>query len=530
MINATARLVLLIYFEFNQLNKSGLHAKPHHDLLGFTVARQHMALKTIPLFTWSEPRIRTLHFTWLAFFITFLIWFAHAPLMPVLKQYFGLTPEQVKAILMLNVAITIPARILIGVLVDKFGPRKSYSFLLAFCGALCLLFAAAQSFEWLAVMRFLLGFVGAGFVIGIRLVSEWFPAREVGIAEGIYGGWGNFGAAVASMTMPLLALAFGGDDGWRYAIGTTGVIALIYSVIFYRNVSDTPKGSTYFKPQKMGGLEVTSKGDFIFYALMNVPLYLALALLTWRLSPTGLKLLSADGALIAYVVIAALAIYQWTKIWHVNKHLFTGEHPAAPSYKFKQVAILNLAYMACFGSELAVVSMLPLFFIDTFHVSPVYAGMTAGCFAVMNLFARPSGGLFSDAYGRRKMLVICLLGQTIGYAAMSQMGSEWSIVMAIATVLATSIFVQGACGAVYSVVPLIQRRMTGQIAGMAGAYGNVGGVTFLTVLSMVSPSTFFWVLAGISALALASAFFLDEPKGHMVEKDEHGNVHLIAVE
>ncbi|HNC04322.1 MAG TPA: MFS transporter, partial [Agitococcus sp.] len=241
MINATARLVPLP-FEFHQLNKSGLHAKPHHDLLGFTVARQHMALKTIPLFTWSEPRIRTLHFTWLAFFITFLIWFAHAPLMPVLKQYFGLTPEQVKAILMLNVAITIPARILIGVLVDKFGPRKSYSFLLAFCGALCLLFAAAQSFEWLAVMRFLLGFVGAGFVIGIRLVSEWFPAREVGIAEGIYGGWGNFGAAVASMTMPLLALAFGGDDGWRYAIGTTGVIALIYSVIFYRNVSDTPKG------------------------------------------------------------------------------------------------------------------------------------------------------------------------------------------------------------------------------------------------------------------------------------------------
>ena len=91
-------------------------------------------LKTIPLFKWSEPRIRTLHYTWLAFFITFLIWFAHAPLMPVLKEYFHLTPEQVKTILMLNVALTIPARILIGVLVDKFGPRKSYSFLLAFCG------------------------------------------------------------------------------------------------------------------------------------------------------------------------------------------------------------------------------------------------------------------------------------------------------------------------------------------------------------------------------------------------------------
>lgn len=489
-----------------------------------------MGLKTIPLFKLSEPRIKTLHYTWLAFFITFLIWFSAAPLMPVIKGYFHLTDAQVKAILMLNVAITIPARILIGVLVDKFGPRKSYSFLLAFCGVLCLIFAAAQSFEWLAVMRFLLGFVGAGFVIGIRLVSEWFPAREVGIAEGIYGGWGNFGAAVASMTLPLLALWIGGDDGWRYAIASTGVIAIIYSYFFYRGVRDTPEGSTYFKPQKMGGLEVTSKGDFVFYALMNVPLYLALALLTWRLSPAGLKLLSAEGAMIAYATVAALALYQWTKIWQVNKHLFTGEHPAAPSYKFKQVAILNVAYMACFGSELAVVSMLPLFFIDTFHVSPVYAGMTAGCFAVMNLFARPGGGLFSDAFGRRKMLIICLLGQTIGYTVMSQIDSTWALPMAILTVLATSIFVQGACGAVYSVVPLIQRRMTGQIAGMAGAYGNVGGVTFLTVLSLVSPTVFFYVLAGTSAVALLGSFFISEPKGHMVEKDEHGNVHMIAVE
>ena len=156
--------------------------------------------------------------------------------------------------------------------------------------------------------------------------------------------------------------------------------------------------------------------------------------------------------------------------------------------------------------------------------------MTAGCFAVMNLFARPGGGLFSDAYGRRKILLICLLGQTIGYGVMSQMDGSWSLVIAVATVLATSVFVQGACGAVYSIVPLIQRRMTGQIAGMAGAYGNVGGVVFLTVLSLVSPTGFFYLLAATSVVAYLGALFITEPKGHMVEKDEHGNVHLIAVE
>jgi len=79
-------------------------------------------------------------------------------------------------------------------------------------------------------------------------------------------------------------------------------------------------------------------------------------------------------------------------------------------------------------------------------------------------------------------------------------------------------------------VPLIQRRMTGQIAGMAGAYGNVGGVVFLTVLSFASPAVFFCVIAAISALAVLATRLLDEPRGHMVEVDEQGNVQMIAVE
>ena len=89
--------------------------------------------------------------------------------------------------------------------------------------------------------------------------------------------------------------------------------------------------------------------------------------------------------------------------------------------------------------------------------------------------------------------------------------------------------VQAACGAVYSIVPLIQRRMTGQIAGMVGAYGNVGGVLFLTVLSFVSPQLFFVSIAGVSALAFIAACFLDEPQGFMVEVDSRGVTQKIPV-
>lgn len=483
---------------------------------------------SFPLFSWREPRIRTLHYTWLAFFVTFLMWFAFIPLMPVLKAQFGLSESDVKALLLLNVAFTIPARVLIGILVDKYGPRLTYSILLALSGLLCFGFALAQSFTQLALMRFLLGFAGAGFVIGVRLVSEWFPAREVGTAEGIYAGWGNFGAAIASMSMPLLAAAFGGPEGWRYAIALTGVIALVYSVIFYRQVRDTPAGATYFRPAKTGGLEVSSRRDFYLYALISFPIYASLFVLTWRLGKFGL--LSFTGSLIAYAISLALGIYHYVKIWQVNRHLFTGEHAPMPPYKFKQVAIINLTYLACFGSELAVVSMLPLFFIDTFHISPVYAGITAGSFAVMNLVARPGGGWLSDRIGRRKLLTITLIGQTVGYVLLSLVGPSWPVGLAIALTILTSVFVQGACGGVDSVMPLIQRRMTGQIAGLTGAFGNVGGVLLLTVLSFVSPHLFFLVIATLSVLAVAVVRLMDEPKGHMVEIAEDGSVQLIAME
>jgi MFS transporter, NNP family, nitrate/nitrite transporter len=484
-----------------------------------------------PLFDLAEPRIRLLHFTWLAFFITFLIWFAHVALMPSIASSMQLTESEVKAILVLNVALTIPARILVGVLVDRFGPRASYSVLLAACGVLCLGFAAAQTFEQLAVMRFLLGLTGAGFVIGIRLVSEWFPAREMGIAEGIYGGWGNFGAAVAKMGMPVLAVGvFGGTFGWRWAIAVSGLIAIAYAVVFYRNVRDTPRGATYFKAKGAGALEVTSRGDLAFYLVVNLPIYLIQYVLVWRLSDAGLGVLPPLLEVFSYAAITGMMISHSWKIWRQNRHLLHTEVPPERRYRFKQVAILDLAYLACFGSEIAVVSMLPTYYGATFELSPMTLGFVAGSFTVANIFARPVGGWLSDRVGRRRVLTLCLVTQTAGYLLLSKVSAAWGVALAVAVTLATSVFVQAACGAVYSIVPLIQRRMTGQIAGMAGAYGNVGGVLFLTVLSFVSPSVFFVAIAGVSALAFIAACFIDEPRGFMVEVDEQGNEQRIAVE
>ncbi|WP_188862498.1 NarK family nitrate/nitrite MFS transporter [Marinobacterium nitratireducens] len=474
-------------------------------------------------------KMKILHLSWIAFFLTFFVWFNHAPLLGAIADSLGLGKDEIKTLLILNVALTIPARVLIGMLTDKYGPRLVYALLLAGCSLPCFMFALADDFTQAAIARFLIGFIGAGFVIGIRMVSEWFPAHELGTAEGIYGGWGNFGSAAGAMLLPTLALLLGGDEGWRCAIGVTGTLCLIFSVIWYLNVSDTPKGSTYFKPKRIGGLEVTSKGDFVFLLIMKVPLYAALALLCWKLSPAGVSLLGDTASTLIYIGLVGFFLYDCYGAWRVNRDIFVKPVPEMHRYKFKQVAVLNMLYFATFGSELAVISMLPLFFAEVFELEPVYAGLLASGYAFMNLMSRPAGGLISDRCGRKSTLLVLTAGLALGYALMSVIDASWPLALAVIAAMACSFFVQAGEGAVFAVVPLIKRRLTGQVAGMTGAYGNVGAVFYLTVLSLVSYQTFFLVIAGTAVLGFVTLLLLEEPKGHMAEVNADGSVELISV-
>ena len=195
---------------------------------------------------------RILNFSWFAFFLTFLVWFNYAPFTSVIREDLQLTVAQVRTISLCNLALTIPARIIIGMVLDRFGPRITFSSLLVYAALPCLAFASAQNFNQLVLSRLAMGVVGAGFVVGIRLVGEWFPPKQIGFAQGIYGGWGNFGSFAAEAMLPLIgfgsAFLYAGHENWRFAIALTGVVSAIYGVIFYLNVQDTPPGKVYQRP------------------------------------------------------------------------------------------------------------------------------------------------------------------------------------------------------------------------------------------------------------------------------------------
>jgi len=482
------------------------------------------------IFNLGKSNIRILHYTWLAFFMTFVVWLGLGPMMPFIKEALELSDQQAKVLLILNVAMTIPARIVVGMLVDKFGPRVMYSSILILGGAISIAFAWAESYEQLALLRFLSGFIGAGFVVGIRMIGEWFPARQTGLAQGIYGGWGNFGSAGAAMTLPFIAASMGDVDGWRYALTFASIAAIAYGVVYYFIVSNTPKGSTYFKPKKTGAMEVTSGADLALYILMNIPLFLALALLTWKLSPAKMGLIDQPTSWFIYATLAAIYLLQTWKIWQVNRHVLKKPVPEMQRYKFKQVAILDFAYLVTFGTELAVVSMLAMFYVSWFDVPKVTAALLAGIYPFINLVARPGGGWISDRIGRRLTLIIVFAGITTSFLTLGMVNHSWPVGLVVGITIIGGIFSKAGSGAVYAMVPLIQRRMTGQIAGMAGAFGNVGAVLFLTVNSLVDYNQFFLFIGVVAAFVFALILFsLEEPKGHMVETLPDGTVQVIDV-
>jgi len=128
-------------------------------------------------------------------------------------------------------------------------------------------------------------------------------------------------------------------------------------------------------------------------------------------------------------------------------------------------------------------------------------------------------------------LIVTFSGVTLSFLALGNVDKSWSIYLVVLLTIFGGIFSKAGSGAVFAMVPLIQRRLTGQIAGMAGAFGNVGAVIFLTANSLVDYDEFFMLIGMVSAAVLVLiVVFLEEPKGHMTEILDDGTVEVIKLD
>ncbi|MDB5952306.1 MAG: transporter, partial [Massilia sp.] len=293
---------------------------------------------SIKLFSFSTPPMRAFHLTWMAFFVCFFAWFACAPLMPVIKGEFGLSIAQIANINIAAVAITILVRLIVGPMCDRFGPRKTYTGLLLLGAIPVLGVALSQSYESFLFFRLGIGAVGASFVITQYHTSVMFAPNVVGTANAAAAGWGNTGGGAAQALMPLLMaavimLGVSSTLGWRVALLVPGVLMLIMAAVYYRYTQDCPQGN--YDDMRAAGIAIEGgkKGGWDSFK-------------------------------------AAAANY---RVW-----------------------LLFITYGACFGIEIFIHNIAAVYYVDHFGLSLGAAGMAAGSFGLLALFARALGGWLSD--------------------------------------------------------------------------------------------------------------------------------------
>lgn len=160
-------------------------------------------------------------------------------------------------------------------------------------------------------------------------------------------------------------------------------------------------------------------------------------------------------------------------------------------------------YGACFGVELTINNVAAMYFVDDFQLDLKTAGVVAGLFGLMNLFARALGGLFGDRIGLSFGLRgrVALLGALIACEGVSLLvfSRMHSLGIAIVTLIVFSLFVQMSEGATFSVVPFVNPRALGSVSGIVGAGGNAGAVAagFLFRSESISTSSAFSILGGV---------------------------------
>jgi NNP family nitrate/nitrite transporter-like MFS transporter len=373
----------------------------------------------ISLFDFRSVPMRTFHITWFTFFLCFFGWFGIAPLMPVVREELNLTQSQVGNIIIGSVAITVFARLLFGWLCDRIGPRISYTLLLSVGSLPVMLIGLSDSYESFLLFRMAIGIIGASFVITQYHTTMMFAPNVVGTANATAAGWGNMGGGVTLMVMPLVFTAL-------VAVGYLPAEAWRLSMIFPGVLLFAMAFGYYFLTQDAPSGNVRRPARLIS---ARVP---------------GRKK-------------EVLSVCKDYRVW-----------------------ILFMAYAACFGIEITIDNVAALYFIDTFDLGLREAGLIAGLFGLMNIFARALGGMCGDFAGRKFGLKGRIL--TLGVFLMLEGGGillfagMQSLPGAIACLLFFALFLKMSNGATYAIVPFVHSNSVGMVSGIVGAGGNVGAV------------------------------------------------------
>ena len=435
-------------------------------------------------------------------------WFAIVPALEFMikDESMNITLKDKKLSGLTSVLGTIFIRFALGPLCEKFGPKRLQTVILV-GGAIAVgCSGLIYSAESLIAFRFCIGLIGGAFVpcqywttmmfatdIVGKIKMKYLSSSKIllssfisGTANATAGGWGNLGGGLALL---FVAAVISGIQGagvdetvaWRYAMIVPAAMLILCGIPMFFLSDDCPQGSWEKRMYNKATPGAAKK-------------------------PMKERLLG------------------------VFKKDENGQRSVVFDYR---VWILAIVYGCCFGVELAVNNSMSSYFYRYFNtdserceplqnsntypadcsqISITTASMIASLFGMMNLFARAIGGVLSDfAFnrignrGRLLILFLTLLGEGIAIMAFTFIHNIWG---AVAMLIVFSIFVQSSEGATYGLVPVINPKNIGAIAGIVGAGGNIGAVCWQALYRGTDDQGFAYFIQSLAIIASSLLVFL----------------------
>ena len=125
----------------------------------------------------------------------------------------------------------------LGILLDRYGPRRVQITLLPIAAFGALLFGLANSFPTLMIARALIGVGVAGSLMsGLKAIVLWFPRERIPLANGCFVTIGALGAVTATAPAEALSVAV----GWRGLFELLAITSAACAVLIYLSAPDAP--------------------------------------------------------------------------------------------------------------------------------------------------------------------------------------------------------------------------------------------------------------------------------------------------
>ncbi|RLM96479.1 MFS transporter [Haloarcula sp. Atlit-7R] len=371
-------------------------------------------------------KYRTLLLATIGFNFSFLIWFSFAPFTGPMAEEFGLTTAEIGILASSAIWMAPFGRMLTGWLSDKFGAPAIFAIVLAYVGVFSIGSAFAQDYSVFFVLRLIVATAGITFVIGIQHVAEWFEEENLGLAEGIYAGVGNAGAAGGALILPrVFGTGWSGplfSTNWRAAFFYTGIVSILLAIAYYTlgeaAKSEAKRQATKENTNFKGWLHTATRyGTVVLAAAYIMSFGLELSMNGW-LATYYREAFNQDNLVIASTFAATFSI-----------------------------AAGLLRPFGGYGSDLLArkeKNILP-FFEGQYREQWTFLGL---CFIVVMMFAMTLAGLSGV------LMNAVVVGFLVGT------GCAW------------------AEGAIFAQVPAMFPNDSGSVAGVVGGVGTVGGIVY----------------------------------------------------